>query len=112
MARKSSSCPDAGDVIWLDFDPTVGREITKRHPALVLTAHAYNRKAGLCVVCALTSSRKGYPFEVGIDGDMVLADQIRSLSWEACRAEFIRKAPAPVIAEVRAKLRALLGLES
>lgn len=28
--------PEKQDIIWLDFDPSVGREIQKRRPALVV----------------------------------------------------------------------------
>jgi mRNA interferase MazF len=98
-------------VIWIDFQPQAGREIDKRRPALVLSPRSYNAKAELCVVCALTSARKGYPFEVPLDdGGAVLADQIKSLSWRARRAALLRRAPAPVLSDVRARVKALLGI--
>ena len=28
--------PDAGDLVWTDFDPTLGREQAGRRPALVV----------------------------------------------------------------------------
>jgi mRNA interferase MazF len=38
------------------------------------------------VCCPITSKRKGYPFEVAIEADIVsgvvLADQIRSVDWK------------------------------
>jgi mRNA interferase MazF len=109
--RKSAYCPDTGDIVWIDFQPQAGREIDKRRPALVLSPRNYNRKAELCVVCALTASRKGYPFEVDLaDGGVVLADQIKNLSWKARAAAFKNKAPATVVADVRIKLKALLGI--
>jgi mRNA interferase MazF len=77
----------------------------------VLSPRAYNSKSELCVVCAMTSRRRGYRFEVDLDdGGVVASDQIRNMSWKHRRAEFIRKAPEAVIADVRAKLRALLGI--
>jgi len=54
--------PDTGDIVFLDFDPQVGREQAKRRPALVLTDLRYNRASGLAVVCPLTSKIKPYPF--------------------------------------------------
>ena len=68
-----------------------------RHPSASLT---------LCADVEL----QGYPFEVDIDDGVVLADQLRGLSWEERRAEFMRKASTAVVADVRAKLRALLGI--
>lgn len=106
-------CPDEGDLIWIDFDPQVGREQAGRRPALVLSPLSYNQKVGLCVLCPITTRIKGFPFEVripdhaGVRG-AVLADQVKSLSWEMRRASFVAQAPAALRSDVRAKLRALL----
>ena len=106
--------PEAGDVISIDFDPQVGREQSKRRPALVLTDSRYNRASGLCVVCPLTSTRKGYPFEVPVqiekvDG-AVLADQVKSLDWQARDADFHSTAPPDVFKKVRVYVAVLLGI--
>ena len=109
----TSHVPDAGDIIWLDFDPQAGREHSKRRPAMVLTDFRYNRASGLCVVCPLTSVRKGYPFEVAATIDniagAVLADQIKSLDWAARHAELHSKAPADLLKKVRTYVAVLLG---
>ena len=62
----SQYVPDTGDIVFLDFDPQVGREQAKRRPALVLTDLRYNRASGLAVVCPLTSKVKPYPFSLPI----------------------------------------------
>ena len=93
----ASYVPDAGDIVFLDFDPQVGREQAKRRPALVLTDVRYNRASGLAVVCPLTSKRKPYPFAlpvtVGKIEGAVLVDQLKSLDWASRRAEFHSKQP-------------------
>jgi len=58
--------PDTGDIVFMDFDPQVGREQAKRRPALILTDLRYNRASGLAVVCPLTSKVKPYPFALPI----------------------------------------------
>ena len=107
--------PERGDLIWLAFTPQVGREQAGRRPALVLSPALYNGRAGLALVCPVTSRVKGYPFEVrlpqgGAVSGVVLADQLRSLDWPARRAEFAAQAPAPVVVEVTENLRALLAM--
>lgn len=112
-ARSSSKsyCPDEGDIVWLQLSPTKGQEQDGHRPVLVLTPAAYNRAARLCVVCALTNQVKGYPFEVKLpSGGVVLADQVRTVAWPIREARFKEKAPRAVIAEVRAKLKALLSI--
>jgi mRNA interferase MazF len=101
--------------VWLSFSPQAGREQAGRRPALVLSARAYNEKAGLCVVCPVTNQVKGYPFEVALPeglpvAGVVLSDHVKSADWEARHIEHAGKAPDQVLAEVRGKLRPLIGL--
>jgi mRNA interferase MazF len=108
-------CPDAGDFIWLQFDPQAGREQAGRRPAIVLSPRKYNQFARLCVLCPMTNQSKGYHFEVAVPaefnlgGGVILADQVKSLSWQERQSEFAAVAPLDVLAEVRAKVKALLG---
>ena len=108
-----SYVPDAGDLVWLTFDPQAGREQAGRRPALVLSPAVYNRKAGLALVCPITSHAKGYPFEVDLTATvtgLVLADHVKSVDWKVRRAEKIGVCPPEVVGEVRARLTPLLGL--
>ena len=47
MARAYT--PNAGDIVWLEFDPQAGHEQAGRRPAVVLTPEAYNKKTNLMV---------------------------------------------------------------
>lgn len=112
---RSPYCPDAGDIISIDFDPQAGREQAARRPALVLSPRSYNEKARLCVLCPITNQAKGYPFEVPLPHGhqitgVVLADQIKSFSWEARGAEFIGPVTNDLVAKVRGMIKALVGL--
>lgn len=104
--------PDAGDIVWPQFDPQAGHEQAGHRPALVLSPAAYNGKTGLMLCCPMTTQIKGYPFEVRIAGDTesaVLADQVKSLDWRARRAKLKGRISAAELAEVRAKVMALVG---
>ena len=104
--------PDRGDIVWLDFEPRVGHEQAGRRPAFVVSPAAYNRKAGLALVCPVTSKEKGYPFEVCVRGGLVdgvvLADQVKSLDWRARRAERVERVDKLVTAAVCARILALV----
>jgi mRNA interferase MazF len=112
---RSAYCPDSGDIIDITFDPQEGRDQRGRRPALVLTTRAYNRRAGLCVLCPITNQKKGYPFEVVIPighrvSGVVLSDQVKSLPWEHRSAAFRCPSPDGVLREAKGKVRALLQL--
>ena len=80
-------------------------------PALPL----YNSKSGLMVCCPLSTQVKGYPFEVAalVDGQpgVVLSDQVKSLDWKVRRAKKKGTVTGAVVAEVRAKIKALLQIK-
>ena len=81
MARLS---PKRGDVFWVNLDPTVGTEIKKARPAVIVSNDSCNRYGARVVVAPLTSNVSGvYPGEalvrVGNRPGRVLGDQMRSL---------------------------------
>lgn len=105
--------PDRGDVVWLTFNPQAGHEQAGRRPAVVLSPAAYNQKVGLMICCPITNQVKGYPFEVAIPPDVavsgvILADQVKSLDWQARQAAFIATLPTSITQEVLQKLQTLL----
>ena len=105
--------PEAGDIVWLQFDPQAGHEQAGHRPALVLSPASYNRIRGMMICCPMTSRIKGYPFEVVVSQQppsAVLSDQIKSLDWRARQASFKGKVPVAVLVEAQAKIKALLGL--
>src|SRR3989442_14472132 len=87
--RPRITSPRRGEVYFVSFDPTVGSEIQKTRPALILQNDIANRHSSITIVAAITSQfdQPIYPTEVLIpapDGGLradsvVLLNQIRSL---------------------------------
>ncbi len=106
--------PEAGDLVWLDFDPQASREQAGHRPAIVLSPAAYNQRTSLAIMCPITSHVKGYPFEVslpkgaGVSG-VVLSDHLKSQDWRARRVRKVGKAPGLVLQEIRNRIGPLLG---
>jgi mRNA interferase MazF len=105
--------PDRGDYVWVDLDPTKGREPAKIRPAIVVSPKSYNEKTSLAIVCPITSIQKRYPFEVEVTdkklSGVILSDHVRSLDWKARNVKFIAKAKTAVVTEVQTKLLLLIG---
>jgi mRNA interferase MazF len=104
--------PDAGDIIWVQFDPQVGREQAGHRPAVVLTPASYNRRSGLLICVPVTTKVKGYPFEVAIKGSrdsVALIDHVRSIDWRGRGATKKGRVSAAELEEIRATLRGLVG---
>jgi mRNA interferase MazF len=117
LATKSGDyCPDAGDLVWIDLNPTAGHDQSGHRPAIVLTPRQYNVRSGLCIICPITSRARGYPFEVAIPpghaiAGIILVDQARSVSWEKRYVKAASVAPVELLDEVRERLGALLQID-
>lgn len=104
--------PGEGDIVWLQFNPQIGREQAGHRPAVVLTPADYNRNSGLLLCVPLTTRVKGYPFEVPVAGDrpsVALVDHVKSVDWRSRHATKKGRATAAELEEIRARLRALIG---
>lgn len=104
--------PDAGDIVWLSFDPQAGHEQAGHRPAVVVSPASYNGKTGLMLCCPMTTQIKGYPFEVVIAGERssaVLSDQIKNLDWVARKAKHKGRVSLAELAQIRGKVSALVG---
>jgi mRNA interferase MazF len=109
----SERVPDRGNIVYLDFNPTKGREQRGYRPAIIISPAIYNAKSSLALFLPITSQQKGYPFEVLLpDGlqvsGVILADQIKSLDWRSRSLKFTETLPSEVMAEVRAKIKPLI----
>lgn len=108
--------PDAGDLIWTDFDPTRGREQAGRRPALVVSAKAFTQLTGLAVVCPITSRVRPFPSSVVLPAGLpvageILTSHIRSIDTLARPVLYAgASVEAEVADEVRAKLAAFITI--
>ena len=71
------------DVCLVNLDPTVGSEIRKARPCLIISPDEMNRHIATVIVAPMTTKGKSYPSRVrcnfkGKDGQVVL-DQIRTV---------------------------------
>lgn len=91
VKENSDFVPQRRDIIWINLNPQSGHEQAGRRPAVVVSPRSYNQKARLCVVCPITQSVKGYPFEVKLQPEqkiqgVVLTDHLKSCDWASRRA--------------------------
>jgi mRNA interferase MazF len=87
--RPRITYPRRGEVYLVSFDPTVGAEIQRTRPALILQNDIANRHSPITIVAAITSQFEEplYPTEVLITppegglttASVVLLNQIRSI---------------------------------
>ena len=71
------------DVFLVNLDPTIGHEIKKTRPCLIVSPNEMNRFIATVIIAPMTSKGRDYPSRVdctfqGIQGQIVL-DQVRTV---------------------------------
>lgn len=107
--------PDRNDIVWLDFEPTKGKEIGKYRPALVLSSKAYNKATGLLICCPINTSIRKAATEVAINNldspSVVASNLVTTLDWRARKAKKAARAEAGVFEQVLLRVLPLIGAE-
>ena len=105
--------PKRGDIVWTDFDPAAGHEQKGKRPALVLSPEPFNKKIMLALVAPITSRVRGHAFEVPLQGQkvtgVVLCQQVKTIDFIERGVAFAEKATDAVVADVLAKVRAIIS---
>jgi mRNA interferase MazF len=109
-----------GDVWLVSFDPTVGHEIKKTRPALVVQNNIGNHYSPLTIVAAISSkvSPVQYPVEVTFEPtksnglkarSSVRLDQIRTVDKQRL-IQYMGTIDAPTMTRVNGAVKISLGL--
>lgn len=91
VAKKTDWVPARRDVIWIDCNPQVGREMRDVHPFLVLSPQHFNAKTSLVIGLPMTTAEYNAdnPFAVAAGKakgktdktSYVLCHQPKSFDW-------------------------------
>lgn len=107
--------PKRGDVYWAILDPTIGTEINKKRPCLIISSDEGNEMSSRVTVAAITSSVNiVYPFQVKIsmknkDGK-VLLNQIRTIDKQRLDGKKIISLDKETMIQVDKALKIALAL--
>ena len=94
MAGRRPWTPERRDMIWIDCNPQVGREMKDVHPLLVLSPREFNERTGIVIGLPMTTAsyNETNPFAIRFVGpkgaaSYVLGHQPKSFDWRARAAK-------------------------
>jgi mRNA interferase MazF len=117
-SMQQNPVPVRGDVILVEFDPTLGHEQGGQRPALVVSADALNKSpAGIVIVAPITGTDRGIPAHVRVSApeggltkaSVIQADQIRTISRRRVGRR-LGTVSASTMGQVEERLKLVLGL--
>lgn len=103
-----------GEIYYANLSPTVGSEIDKRRPVLVVSNDANNRAANTVTILPITSNlTRVYPFEVLLNPEdsglpkpsKVQAQQVRTISKQRISSDAVGSLSEEVMQLVNAALK-------
>ena len=98
LGRRKPWVPARQDIIWIDCNPQVGREMRDVHPFLVLSPRIFNEKTSLVIGLPMTTAEynSDNPFAVALgkvsgrktgQTSYVLCHQPKSFDWRLRKAK-------------------------
>ena len=71
------------EIVLVNLDPTIGSEMQKTRPAVILSPNEMNKYLDTVVIAPMTSSSKSYPTRVEVNHNKtkgwIVLDQIRTI---------------------------------
>jgi len=99
------------DIFWIDLNPTIGHEIKKIRPCVVLSPDEMNFNINTIIIAPMTTKSRNYPTRIKITfnrkNGWIVLDQIRTINKKRLRekAGHLKEAE---ITEVKSILKKML----
>jgi len=99
---------DQYQIILVNLDPTIGSEIKKTRPCVVISPNEMNKFLKTVVIAPMTTSSKNYPTRIEIKHDnkvgWIVLDQIRTIDQQRI-IKYLDRLTKPEINELKSVLK-------
>ena len=109
-----------GEIYYANLSPTVGSEIDKRRPVLVVSNDANNRAANTVTILPITSNvTRAYPFDILLNPQdsglskpsKIQAQQVRTISKQRITSDAVGSLSEEIMQLVNAALKLHLDVD-
>jgi mRNA interferase MazF len=105
VALPGKTYPRQGEVWWVNLDPSVGREITKKRPCLVVSPDDMNAYLGTVIAAPITSTVRDWPSRVTVllqrQQSSIALDQMRAVDLSRLIKKMTTIDPEPALEVLR-----------
>jgi len=101
-------------IYWINLDPTIGKEMKKTRPCIVLSPNEAHRHMSTVVIAPITSTLRNYPMRLSLTlkgkKGQIACDQLRCVDVQRLGKK-IHQLPSPQQKKLRDLLHAYLVAE-
>jgi mRNA interferase MazF len=95
-------------IVLVNLDPTVGSEIKKTRPCLIISPDEMNRHLRTIIIAPMTSTSRDYPTRIAVGAGQkagwIVMDQIRTIDKERI-IKILGKLTEPEISKVKSVIK-------
>ncbi len=94
-----------GDIIKINFNPSLGHEQAGYRPALVVSNDVFNQKTKLAILCPITNTQNHFPLHIPLDKrtkttGVILCEHLKSVDLESREHKKVEVIPKDILSQV------------
>jgi mRNA interferase MazF len=105
-----------GQIIKINFDPSIGSEQAGYRPAIVVSNDAFNKFSNIIWVLPITNKERNFPTHIELSENLVtkgfiLCEHLKAVDLSTRSFVEIEMAQEPLIQKIRMILKAIINFE-
>ena len=102
-----------GDIIKVDFNPTLCREQSGYRPALIISNEGFYTKTGMLVILPITNTDNGFPLHVPLEESVetqgyVLCEHVKTINAKVRKVKYVESTSESFVAKINQYINAIL----
>ena len=102
-----------GDIIKVDFNPTLGREQSGCRPALVISNKDFYSKTGMLIILPITNTNNDFPLHVPLEKSVntegyVLCEHVKSIDAKVRKIKYVESTSESFVDKINQYIKAIL----